>query len=316
MSEGRALPFVLRVLDDGIRLYRRHLASFLMVATAVLVALALIAMSFMAFVRTEIGDTGGWTFLAFLVLLLFSYPVVIYAFAALSRTTLAAINREPIALLPMLRIAPGRGCGMMLFNLLWTICTSIAASILAVMISCPISYVSLIVAGLTTAVSDGGAMGAAFGLIGVTTQISWLWSLTMMGAWLASTVYAVQAFVQEGSRWSGAAGRSVDMLFTRFGRSLLMFLGAGAIFGTLLLVYLGSLIALLVFVFERLGTNWAPIVGDVIAIVVVVASLVVLLPPLAIWMALFYHRVAGERDGTDIEQRIRAWHEQTVHELV
>lgn len=315
MSHAHALPFVLQVLDDGLRLYRRHLASFLLVATTVMVGLALLAISFMAFVRTSIGVTGGWTFLAVCVLLA-GYPVVLYAFAALSRATLAAINDQPIALLSTLRIAPGRGIAMIMFNLLWTICASIGTGILAAMVSCPISYLSLILAGFTSAIGGSSATGAAFGLITVTTQISWLWSLTMIGAWLASMVYAVQAFVQERGGSNVAAGRAIDLLFTRFGRSLLMLLGAGAIFGTLITSYLGSLIFVLVFLLDTIGANWSPVIGDVIVIVVTIGSMVVLLPPLAIWMALFYHRVAIERDGADIARRVRIWRDQPINHLV
>ncbi len=43
MRRSRALPWALALLDDGLRLYRRHLAGFLLVSTAVMVPLAVLS---------------------------------------------------------------------------------------------------------------------------------------------------------------------------------------------------------------------------------------------------------------------------------
>ncbi len=310
MNRTRALPVVLEVLDDGFRLYRRNLAGFTLVATAVLVLVALLAMSFMAFVRAEIGTTSGWTFLASAMLLLFSYPLVLYAFAALSRATMAALDDQPITLPIALRLNPVIGCGMVIFNFLFTLLASLFTSLFSMVVACPLVYVSIVGIGLmsTTASNGNEAAGIAFGL--VLSQIGTLWWITMVGAWLASTVYALQAFVLEQRSWTGAASRAFDLVFASFGHSLVMFMGAGAIFGTLILSYLGSLLVLTAFIQDTLSLDWPPLVGDIINIVLTVASLVVLLPPLAIWMAMFHRRMAGERDGADLGRRVAAWREQ------
>ncbi len=309
MSTTRPLPVVLEVLDDGLRLYRRNLAGFTLVATALLVVLALLAISFMAFVRSELGDEG-WTFLALFVLLLGGYPLMLYIFAALSRATAAALEGRPIALGRTLALSPLRGCGMVVFNMLFAMLASMGSTLCSMVVACPLFYVSVLSGGLLAAVSSSsvGAAGVAVGV--VLTQLGTLWWLTMFGAWLASIVYALQAFVLEQEPWGASASRVFDLVFTRFGHSLLMFLGAGAIFGTLMLSYLGSLLVLITIIQERLALDLPPLAGDIVMIVVTVGSLVLLLPPLAIWMALFFRRMAQERDGVDLTERIASWQAQ------
>ena len=307
MNRRRALPLVLTILDDGFRLYRRNLAGFLLVSTTILVALALFVMSFLAFVRTNIGTTSGWLFLAFFVLLILSYPVVLYAFAALSRATRAVLDGQPISLTAALRIGPAQGCGMVAFNLLFGILTSICAGIVSTIVSCPMFYLAILGAGVMGALADSSGAAAGISLALVFVPVSYVWSMTIFGAWLASLVFAVQPFALEQRSWSAAASRAIDLLVARFGRSLLMFLGAGAIFGTLIVAYLGSLIALLSMIQTRFSIDLPPLAGDALIIVLVVASLVLLLPPLAIWMTLFYRQLAQERDGDEIVGRVAAW---------
>lgn len=309
MRQTRAFSGVLHVLDEGLRIYRRNLSGFLLVASTVLVALAVLAMSFMAFVRSEIGTTSGWTAIAVLLVLLMGYPLVLYAFGALSRAASAAIDDQPIALGAVLRLSPIRGCGMILFNMLFSVMASIIATILAAVISCPISYVSLVTGLAISGISSGiGEFGL---VITVTvTFISWFWSLSIFSGWMTSLVFAVQAFVLERQPWSRAVSRTLDLLAHRFGQSLLMFLGAGAIFSTLILSYLGSLLALLGILQDRLGLRLPPIATDAIIIVLVIGSLVLLLPPLAIWMTMFFRQLALGRDGNDLSQHIAAWRAQ------
>lgn len=307
MNRTRALPGVLEVLDDGLRLYRRNLSGFLLVATTVLVLLAILALSFMAFVRTEIGDTAGWTLLAVFLLIFLSYPLVLYAFAALSRATATTLDGRPINLRTALAISPARGCGMLLFNTLFAIVAGIMAAILFLVLACPMSIMSLMGLGLLSAVASTGTFGAGFAFLGVISQISWLWWVAMFGAWLTSLVYAVQAFVIEQGSWGQTASRAIELVTARFGQSLLMFLGSGAIFGTLTVAYLGSMLVLLATIEERLSLDLPPLAADVVIIVLTVLSLVVLLPPLSIWMAMFYRRLAHERDGDELTQRIATW---------
>ena len=47
-----------------------------------------------------------------------------------------------------------------------------------------------------------------------------------------SVVYALQAWVLERRSWGASAGRSFEVITARFGHTLLLFLGAGLLFGT------------------------------------------------------------------------------------
>lgn len=306
MSKSRALPIVLEVLDDGLRLYRRHLAGFTLVATAVLVLLALFSLSLMAFVRSEIGTSAGWSVLAFVVLLLLGYPLLLYAFAALSRATAAALDGQPITLWTALKLSPLRGLGMIFFNLLFSFVASMGAGVVMMVVSCPIIYLSATLTAIAASVS-GGSFSSVFAFFSGIGQISVLWTLAVSGAWLASCVFALQAFVLEQQPWGQAVSRSIDVLTTRFGRCMLMFLTAGTIFSTLMLSYLGSLLTLSFLIQDLLSLNLSPLAGDVITIVLTVASLVILLPPLSIWMAMFYRRQTRDRDGEEIARRVADW---------
>ncbi|MBV9789888.1 MAG: hypothetical protein JOZ51_17000 [Chloroflexi bacterium] len=307
MNQTRALPQVLQVLDDGLRLYRRNLPGFLLVSTAVLVVIALLVLLCTTIVRTQLGTGVGWTLMLIFLLLLVLYPLTLYTFAALSRAADAALNDRPITLAAALRIGPARGCGMIIFNLLFGFIASVFAGIMSVVVSCPMFYFSLLGGALLSTVSN--IVGASAGVfIGVISQISTLWSLISFGGWLASIVYALQAFALEQRPWGSAAGRSVDLLTARFGRSLLMFMGAGAIFGTLSLSFIGTLIATLLLIQDRLNLTIPPFASDAVTIALVVGTLVVLLPPLSIWMAMFHRQVALEQDGDELARRVAAWH--------
>lgn len=310
MNQPRALPGVLEVLDDGLRLYRRHLGGFVLVSTAVLVVLAMIALSFMAFVRSEIGDTTGWQVFAVFALLVLGYPLLLYSFAALSRAAAASLDGNGVVLRRALRLNPARGCGMIVFNMLWSVGASFVTGILFMVLACPLSFMSLIGLGAVSAVTSSGPFGASLALFGILSQISWLWWLATIGAWLTSLVFAVQSFVQETGSWSRAASRAFELFTARFGQSLLMFIGAGAIFGTLSIAYLGSLVTLVVTVQERFGVELPPLMSDVIFTVLSVGSFAVLLPPLPIWMTMFYRHLARERDGDDFGRQVATWYAQ------
>jgi hypothetical protein len=307
MSRNRALPSVLQVLDDGLRLYRRNLSGFLLVATTLLVVIAMLALLCTTIIRTQLGSGFGWTMLLLLLLTLLIYPLTLYTFAALSRAAAAALDKQPVTLSSALRITPGRGCGMILFNLLFSIIASVCASMLSVFVSCPMFYLSFLSAALLASVNDTVAAAAGAAAI-VISQFSTLWSLVSFGGWLASIVYALQAFVLEQRSWGAAAGRSIDLLSARFGRSLLMFLGAGAIFGTLSLSFIGSLITLLLIIEDRFNLTIPDFASDALIIALVIASLVLLLPPLSIWMTMFHRQVALEHDGEELARRVAAWH--------
>ena len=167
MRATHALPTVLEMLDEGLRVYRRGFAGFVLVSLAVLAAIAMLAITFMAFVRSELGASEMWLAFGVLVVLLLGYPLLLYAMAALSRAAAAALDGRPIALGQALRLSPLRGCGMLVFNAMFAALSAVIVGIIGSSISCPITYGSLM-AGLllTTATASNGMLGAITPLLG------------------------------------------------------------------------------------------------------------------------------------------------------
>jgi hypothetical protein len=314
MSRTRALPFMLDVLDQGLWLYRRHLRSFALVAASLLTVLAIGAMALSALIRTTLGDSEAWLLFTWFLALLLGYPLLLYAFAALSRAADAALAGRPIALRESLRLTPGRGCMMVIFNGAFAIITGIAAGALGFAFSCPLIFGLGLVGAVFSAFlldSSSSAFTAVFSVFG---QISMLWSMSIFGAWLAGLVFALQPFAIDGQGVRAALGRMAALTDAHVGRNLLMFIGAGAIFGTLTVIYTGSLIMLLVLISENVEITLPTAAGDAITIVLIVGSLVLLLPPLAIWMTIFHRRLTHERDGLELAARVDSWRAESGRE--
>lgn len=314
MSRTRALPFVLDVLDQGFWLYRRHLPSFALVAATLLTVLAIGALALSALIRATLGDSDAWLLFTWFLALLLGYPLLLYAFAALSRAADAGLNGRPILVREALRIAPGRGCSMVLFNGVFAIITGIAAGAIGVALACPLIFGLGMTGAIFSAFLLDSSSAALLAMVGVVGQISTLWSMTIFGAWLAGLVLALQPFAIDAQNVRMAVRRVTGLLDAPVGRTLLMFAGAGAIFGTLAVIYTGSLIMLLVLIADNVELNLPATVGDAIAIVTIVGSLVLLLPPLAIWMTIFHRRLTQEHDGVELAAHIDAWRAATQAE--
>jgi len=308
MRASQRLPSVLEMLDEGLRVYRRSFAGFVLVSLAVLAGIAMLAITFMAFVRSELGDSELWIGLGMLVVLLLGYPLLVYAMAALSRAAEAALDGRPIALGQALRLHPLRGCGMLVFNALFAVLSAVIVGIIGSSVSCPITYASLMAGALlSTATASNSMLGAVMPLLTAIGVASWLLSVGFFGAWLMCVVYALQAWVLERRSWGASAGRAFEVVTARFGHTLLLFLGAGLLFGTLSLTYLGSLLGMVALLAELTPLDVPELLRDGIVVALVVGSLALLLPPLAIWNVLFFRRVSADRDGGALERRIAAW---------
>ena len=305
MKRAPALPWTLALLDDGLRLYRRFLPGFLLVASAVMVPLIVVNLLLTALVRTQLG--ADWLVPGSLLLLLVEYPVILYAWAAVSRAAAMALDGEPIYVGQALRLGPLRAAGMGCYNLLFTMLTGTLGSIMVVSIACPILYSSIFGAGLLAALGGSGTIGAAGGLFSVLFFLIMLLVIVAAGAILASMVYAVQAFALERRPFGATVSRSVDLLTYRLGGCLLVFLGAGAIVSTLLLAYTGALLVGGQSLLTVLDVELSATARDVLRVGVLTASLALLLPPLPIWMAMLHRSLAEERDGGDLAPSIERW---------
>ena len=306
MKRAPALPWVLALLDDGLRLYRRHLPGFVLVASAVLVPVAVGGLLITALVRTQLGES--WNELSTLLLAALQYPAWIYAYLGLSRASAMALAGDEIKVGPALRLGPLRAVGMGCYNIMFSVIAGIFATILVLSIACPILYASTLGAGVLGALGGGsGTLGAAGAVFLVLFGLISLLTILTFGAMISGQVYAVQAFALERRSFSGSLSRSVDLLTFRLGRNLLAFAGAGAISGTISLAYLGALLAGGQSLLTLLDIELAAPTREALTVAATTASQVLLLPPLPIWMALLHRRLAEERDGADLQAMLESW---------
>ena len=311
MRRARALPWVLRLLDDGLRLYRRNLASFLLIGAVILVPMAGLGILLAALVRTELGQ--GWAIVGSLALALIQYPILMYACLALSRAAGDALAGRPIKLGAVLRLRPIRAMGMGCYGILLAIVSGLFSSVLVISVACPLIYAMLFGAGFLGSLGGSSILGAAGSLFGVVVGLIALSTLLLTSATFATLAYAVQAFALEDRPVGSAISRSIDLLLFRFGRNLLMFVGAGAIIGTLLIAYAGTILAGGAGILRLLDIQPSPIVAQALSSAATTATWVLLLPPLPIWMAMLHRALAEERDGTELLAAVEQWRSGLPH---
>ncbi len=305
MRSSRSLPWALALLDDGLRLYRRHLSGFLLVGSVLLIPMALLGILFAALVRTQLGE--GWGVVGTLILGLIQYPLLLYTCLALSRTAANALAGRPLALGSALRLRPGRALGMGCYGFILAIVSGLSSSILVISVACPLLYAMLFGAGFLGSIGGTGMLGAAGSVFGVIFSLIFLSTLLLTSASFASMAYAVQAFALEDRPIRSTISRSLDLLFFRLGRNLLVFIGAGAIIGTLLMAYLGTILVGGAGLLRLLDVQLSPIATQALSSAVATATWVLLLPPLPIWMAMLHRSLANERDGVDIVAAAEQW---------
>ena len=306
MKQSPAMPWMLALLDDGLRIYRRNLLGFVLVSSAVLVPLALFDLLVSALITTQLGD--DWAVLGALLRIVLLYPALLYTSGALSRATIMVLEGTPIRVGAALRIGIGRTLSMGCYNVLFSIITSMLFSIISLLVVCPIFYGSMFGASFFVVLGGTGTGGAAGGLFGVLFVVAFLFNIALSGAQVVSMIYAVQPFVLEQRSFSNTLSRNVDLLTFRFGRNLLVFVGAGTIFAMLLVVYIGTLIAGGAALFGFLDIELSPLVINAATVVLTTVSSVLFFPPAAIWMALLHRRSAQERDAADLVASVEQWH--------
>ena len=306
MKRTPGWPWALELLDDGLRLYRRNLPVFALVGAVVLVPMAILTLLFNWLVETELGS--GWTVLGGVLLAIVQYPVWLYACVGLSRTAALVLDARPVKIGQVLRIGPLRAAGMGCYGLFFTMITGLVFGTVYMFVVCPLFYAVTFGSTLLGAIGGGGTLGAAGGLFIVITAVSVLSGLLLYAATLASLAYAVQAWALERRSFSASLSRSVDLVTYRLGRNLIVFLGAGAIAGTLLVIYAATLIGAGAALFQLLDINLSPPVRSALIQIVTTASYVVLLPPVPIWMAMLHRAIATERDGMEIAAAVEGWH--------
>ena len=299
---------ILNTIDEGLRLYRRHFVRFTLLTASWLVPLALLLGLTVAAGRFL---NGALVVLLTLVWLLLALPLATLLIGALSRLALDADVGRPLRLRSALSIPPLRLVSMSFYALVFYLLSNMVSSTLLLCVFCPLYSVG---AGMVGAVaggfggSGGGAAGtvlfAVFGaLLALLLALFYGLSLVVSGATFAALAYAIQPFAVEGRPFGEAIQRSFDLLGYRFGRNLLAFLLASAVFGaTAIAVTIAVGVLLPLPLAYALGAD--SLVAQGVSAGAWLLGLMLVVPPLPIWMALWFRRNAALRDGTDLDARI------------
>ncbi len=290
---------ILDIVDEGLRLYRMRFVSFVLLTALWVIP---IAVGLGISIATE-------SFWGALLALLLSLPLALYLIGGLSRVTLATQEGRSMSIrealsLPLLRMA-GMGC----YSLVFSIVANIISSMVSYACFCPgFIGLSFAMGASTGALENGGGVGEAVAVVmGIVLMflfvLFYVFSLILSGATYSSLVYSLQPFVQHDLPFGMAVSQSVDLITYRFGYNLLAFLITSTIFGASMLTVTTAIGVLLPLPLVLALGEESP-VAQGIGVFAWIAGLMVVLPPLPIWMALLYQRNNAAREGRDLTARI------------
>ncbi len=303
-----SLQPMLDLLDEGLRLYRRGFVGFVLLAALWLVPVAI-------GIGLSIAAIRFWGENALLLLLLgwmlLLVPLVGYLIGGLSRATLAIQQEQPIRVAQALAIPPLRVAGMGCYSIVLYIITNILFSIVSIACFCPLYFVMFAgFSGIGAFASEAGNVGSILAvivrvLLVLVIILFYGASLVLSGATYSVLVYGMQPFVLESNTAGETIQRSIDLLTYRFGTNLLAFVLTSAIFGALTVavtIAIGVLLPLPLFI--ALGEE--SLVAQGVSASAWLLGLIVVIPPVPIWMVLLYQRNVVARYGTDLAERIGA----------
>ncbi|MBA3944266.1 MAG: hypothetical protein H0X37_06835 [Herpetosiphonaceae bacterium] len=308
MKRTRALPWVIDILDDGLRLYRRYWSSFALATAALIVPISLLSFLVNALVINQLGS--GWGFVGSLVVALLGIPFSSYMVAVLSRMAAQAASGRTPSLRSALRMSLIRVLGMSCYAVVFTLVASLCFGVGGVILLCGTLAITF---RLVRQSFFGLSLSPFFALAGGLALFAYV---LLFSAVAMSTIYAVQAFAIDTAGFGDSITRLNDFLFYRTRRNLLCFIIGGAIFATMLTAYTGTIsfgVAQLAQSFFGQPLFFQGITGQAILTVTGAISAVILMPPMPIWMALLYLRIKVEREGAALEQRITAWTTTSPH---
>lgn len=290
---------ILDILDEGLRLYRRGFLAFLLLTALWLVPLAIGT-------GLTIATSIVWWF--FFTLLL-AFPLAIYLVGGLSRLTLAvqhghAINLRATLAIPLQRLI-GMGCYSVVFLVAVNIATSIVTSFI---FCCGFFGAGALLGGAMASLDGTGALGSAMSLalgslLVVLIILSYVISLIVSGATYSSTVYSLQPFAQHEISFGEAIQRSIDLLFYRPVFNLAAFTISSTVFGATALAVTATIGVFLPLPLILLFGEESTIVRGVSAFAWII-GLIVVVPPMPIWMALLYQQNYDAWSGKDLLARI------------
>jgi hypothetical protein len=303
---------ILDLLDEGLSLYRRGFTSFLLISALWFVPVA-IGIGITAATAQYMGSTA--MLLVVLGWMLLSIPLAVYLVGVISRATVAIQQGQPVRLKEVLRMGPLRLAGMGCYAVIFYIVVSLITSVIGMFCFCPMyTVLTALLSSIGMAFGESSGMvetGMMIGLGLVTMMLFMLFyglSLAMSGATYSSLVYALQPFVQDTLTFGDSIERSVNLTFYRLGQNLLAFVFASFIFAATSISVTVTLWVLLPLpLFWTLGSE-SPIAQGSSAMALLL-GLIVVLPPMPIWMALLYQRNLDAYQGRDLVERVAAYQE-------
>jgi hypothetical protein len=295
---------ILSLLDDGLSLYRRNFVSFVLVAACWFVPVAVASGLLVA--AAPWLDELQVTLLALAVVVILT-PLLIYLVGGLSRAAVAAIEGRPVRVREALAIAPGRAASMGCFSIIYSLVMQFVSSAVSFACICPLWFFGFAFVGVLGSAGGESALSAAgLVLFGVIFGGVYLFALVVGGASYSSLIYALQPWVQERLSFGDAITRSFALIGYRFWRNLVAW-GLSAVLvaavGLTVMLAVGLLVPLPV----ALALGAESPVAQAISASAWLVGLVVVMPPLPIWMALLYRRNLEGRTGGDLEARVAAW---------
>lgn len=296
----QTLGFMVDVLDDGLRLYRRHFWRYVGLAA---VALAPLALGARLVIWLGRSSTAEWVWAVLAAWPLASLLLGVYWVGSLSRATVTALSGKPFALRGALAIEPRRalrggawavlrGLGAFFYCVIVAVAAMAAwGAVLFVIGAC--LRIALSVSGVARAVTDA--------LLALMFWLGGFGLLVIIGGMpLASIAFGLQPWFQDERPAAAPLKRSTQVW--RDGDAEGMYFVAALAVLCLGAVITLSLSVLFALPFQNLS---APFLTRGTLSLLVAAILV--LPLLPIWMALLYRKLSADVDGGELGSRIASW---------
>jgi hypothetical protein len=302
-----SLQPTLALLDQGLSLYRRNFAGFVLITACWFVPVA-IATGLAVAAESRIDDSYSVfasLFFIFVSLLIF-FPLLIYLVGGLSRAAVAASEGRAVRFREAMAIHPLRATGMGCFTIIYAIVAQFASSLMSMACVCPLYFVGFMAIAFIGAASDeGSSVALGFVAIGI-FLIGMYVSMMLIGATGSGLFYGLQPWVQEQRPFGESLQRSMELITFRFGRNLLIWCLAAllvAAVGLTVMATFGTLLSLPLIL--MLGEE-SP-AAQAVALGAWLIGFMLVLPPLPIWMALLYRQNQSTYEGKELAARIQEW---------
>ena len=306
---------ILALLDEGLRLYRRNFAGFVLLTASWFVPVAILAGTAVA-AESWVDERyrGLSTVLLFGGGLLVFFPLLIYLIGGLSRAAVAAAEGRPVRFREAMAIHPLRATSMGCFTIVYAFMAQIVSSLISMACICPLYIVGFLAVAFIGAAANESSIGA-MGLIAIGIfLLGFYTSLMIVGATGSGLFYSLQPWVQESRPFGESLQRSLELIAFRFGRNLMVWCLAALLIaagGLTVMATIGILLPLplLYALGEDAPATRAATVGAWLI------GLMLVLPPLPIWMALLYLRNRAAYEGADLQAKVQVWEQMSINQL-